>query len=55
MMEIKYIPTAEFVGFVKSKGDKAQWISVEGHSRWLITEDDGLQYIVRPDEALSSK
>lgn len=52
-MEIEYIPgnNADFVVFVKELGDKAVLKVVEGKFRWMITRDDGTEYIARPEES----
>lgn len=52
-MEIRYIPGAgpDFVVFIHSQGDKAQLRSIDGHARWVIIEEDGTEYIARPQEA----
>lgn len=49
-LEIEYIPgnAAEFVVFIQNLGDAAQIKSIEGHARWVITREDGMQYIARP-------
>lgn len=54
-MEIEYIPGtgADFVVFIKSLGDKAELRGIDGHFRWVVTRDDGTQYICRPIEAKS--
>lgn len=52
-MDIEYIPggAPDFIVFIKSLGDKALLKAVDGHFRWVITRDDGTQYIARPEEA----
>jgi len=52
-MDIKYIPgnDDDYILFVKGKKDKAELISVDGHFRWKITEEDGTEYIARPQSA----
>lgn len=50
-MKIKYIPTKEFIHFIKSRGDKAQLKSIDGHFRWVISDEEE-EYIARPEEAL---
>lgn len=51
-MEIEYIPgsSPDFVVFVKSLGNKAQLKGIDGKFRWVITRDDGTEYIARPEE-----
>ena len=51
--EIRYVPDVSFPEFVagKGRGINANLINVFGLNRWLITEEDGTQYIVRPDSA----
>jgi len=52
-METKYIDgaRADFVVFIQGKGDKARLESIDGHARWIVTEDDGTEVIYRPIEA----
>lgn len=52
-METKYIEgdSLAFVKFIKDLGDKATWASIDGHARWIVTEEDGTKYIARPIEA----
>lgn len=52
-MEIKYIPDTEFVIFIKQLGDKAQLKAIDGHFRWVVTGEDGIDYIARPEECRS--
>lgn len=49
-LEIVYVPGSgdDFVIFIKTQGDKATWVSVDGHARWVVTREDGTQYIARP-------
>ena len=51
-LPIEYIPgnSADFVVFVQGLKDKAQLKSVDGKFRWVITRDDGTEYIARPEE-----
>lgn len=41
----------DFVVFIHAQKDKAELKSIDGHGRWVITREDGTQYIARPDEA----
>ncbi len=52
-LPIEYIEGtgADFVVFIKGLGDKAQIKSIDGHARWIVTKEDGSQYIARPKEA----
>lgn len=54
-METVYIPggSADFVVFIDSQREKAELKSIEGHFRWVITREDGTQYIARPEDAKS--
>ena len=47
--EVRYVPDAEFKAYVDSH--KWELIGYEGKTRWLITEDDGTKYIIRPDSS----
>ncbi len=50
-MEVRYFPTDDFVAFIKEKGlgTKATLRNFDGHNRWVITEEDGTEYIARPE------
>ncbi len=52
-MEIVYFEgTAdEYVAFIKFQGDKAVLKSLDTHFRWVVTREDGTEYILRPAEA----
>lgn len=52
-METRYIPgnDSDYVLFVQSLGDKAQLKVIDDKFRWVITEDDGTEYIARPASA----
>ena len=48
-MEIFYVPgtDADFVLYIAQH--KARWEAVDGHFRWIITREDGTEYIARPE------
>lgn len=52
-METIYIKggSSDFVVFIKSLGDKAELQGIDGKFRWVVTREDGTQYIARPEEA----
>lgn len=52
-MDIHYIPGtgADFVAFIQGLGDKAQLKVIDGNFRWVVIEDDGTEYIARPQSA----
>jgi len=52
-MEIVYIEgnDTDYVLFVKNLKEKAVLTAVEGKQRWVVTREDGTQYIVRPVSA----
>lgn len=50
-MQTIYIPDAEFVGYIKGLGDKAQLIVVDGFYCWRVEQEDGVMVIAQPDEA----
>lgn len=51
-MEIIFIPEKEFVAFIKEQGvgDKANLKAIDGKFRWIITREDGSEYICRPQQ-----
>lgn len=53
-MEIRYHPGSDldFVKYMRTiPYPKKELISIEGKARWLITEEDGTKYILRPQSA----
>lgn len=52
-METIYIEgnDTDFVLFIQNLGGKAEFTSIDGHARWIITKDDGTKYIARPKSA----
>lgn len=52
-MNTEYIPgdSLAFVSFIKSLGDKAQLKVIDEKFRWIVTREDGTEYIARPQEA----
>lgn len=54
-MDVVYIAgtDADFVAFVKKQkmAGKARWESIDGHARWVITDENGKEYIARPVSA----
>lgn len=52
-MDIEYIKgdNLAFRDFIWEQKDKATLTSIDGHMRWVITKEDGTQYIARPQEA----
>lgn len=52
-LPIEYIQgnSSDFVVFIQSLKDKARLESIDGHARWVVTRDDGTEYIARPIEA----
>ena len=58
-METKYIPgdSVAFIKFIQELGigDKANLKTIEGKFRWVITAEDGTEYIARPEEADPNK
>lgn len=50
-METIYIPgdSAAFKVYVDEH--KAELKNIDGHSRWVVTNEDGTKVIVRPEEA----
>lgn len=52
-LPIKYIEGngSDFVIFIQNKKDKARLESIDGHARWVVTEDDGSEVVYRPIEA----
>lgn len=48
-METIYVPDEEYVFFIKSLKDTAVLTGVEGKMRWVVTREDGTQYICRPE------
>lgn len=50
--EIVYVPggASDFVVFIQALKDAAQLYSIEGHARWVVTREDGTEYIARPNE-----
>lgn len=51
-MEIIYIgkDSLEFKAFIDSQKDKAELRGIDGSFRWVVTKEDGTEYIVRPLE-----
>ncbi len=48
----KYMPDAEFVAFVKSVPQEKKKLSgVGGFNRWIIKDEDGSEYILRPESS----
>lgn len=51
-LETQYMPDAEFTVFVRSlPWSRKSLVSIEGKMRWIITGDDGVKYILRPESA----
>ena len=52
-LSVEYIQgnASDFVVFIKSLGEAAQIKSIGGRGRWVVTREDGTQYIARPAEA----
>lgn len=49
-VETQYMPDDEFTTFVRSlPWSRKSLVSVEGKMRWVITGDDGVKYILRPE------
>ncbi len=53
MFETIYIPGDSFAfkAFIDAQGDKAKLTGIDGKNRWVITREDGTQFIARPEEA----
>lgn len=46
----QYMPDVEFTVFVRSlPWSRKSLVSIEGKMRWVITGDDGVKYILRPE------
>jgi hypothetical protein len=51
-VETQYMPDAEFIVFVRSlPWSRKSLVSIEGKMRWVITGDDGVQHVLRPESA----
>ncbi len=52
-LPIEYIPgnDVEYVLFIKSLEGKAKLTGINGLFRWVVTREDGSQYIARPESA----
>ncbi len=50
-MQIKWIPDADFRKHVWDAGERADLKAVDGFTRWVITGEDGVQYIARPESS----
>jgi len=49
-METNYIPAVDFAVFIKSlPEDRVELVNIDGFNRWVVTNDDGTKYIVRPN------
>lgn len=49
-VETQYMPDTEFTVFVRSlPWSRKSLVSIKGKMRWIITGDDGVKYILRPD------
>ncbi len=50
--ETRYMNDVEFVGYVRSLNNEyKQIIPVDGKNRWLITDENGERYILRPESS----
>lgn len=49
-MKTIFIPTSEFRKHIWDVGDRARLEAIEGFNRWVITREDGTEYVVRPKE-----
>lgn len=51
-MDTIFVPgnDTDFVLYIKGLGDKAVLTNIDGHFRWVITQEDGSQVIARPSE-----
>lgn len=51
-LEVVYIEgnASDFVVFIQGLKDKAQIHAIDGHMRWVVTREDGTQYVARPSE-----
>jgi hypothetical protein len=43
--------SADFVVFIQGLGDKAELRGIDGKFRWVVTRDDGTEYVARPEES----
>jgi len=54
-METVYVPgdSIAFRNFIRGHtiGKRANLKAIDGHFRWVITREDGTEYIARPEEA----
>jgi hypothetical protein len=41
----------DFVAFIHGQNDKARIEAIEGKFRWVITREDGTEYIARPQHS----
>lgn len=48
-MEERFVPDIELKARAKYK--KAVLTAVDGKMRWIVTEEDGTQYAMRPESA----
>lgn len=51
-VETQYMPDTEFNTFIRSlPWSRKALVSVQGKMRWVITDDEGKKYILRPESA----
>lgn len=48
-MPVVYIADQEFKMSIKER--KAELRNVEGHMRWVVVNNEGMEYIMRPESA----
>ncbi len=49
--DIKWIPDDKFRAHIWDAKEKADLKAIDGFTRWVITGEDGVQYIVRPESS----
>lgn len=51
-LEYQYMPDQEFQTFVRSlPWSRKSLVSIREKMRWVITDDNGKQYVLRPESA----
>lgn len=47
-IETLWIDEKDFVKYVQDAGDRATLEGIDGFTRWVVTGEDGIRYMVRP-------